>query len=200
MRNLYLLVAVVILHAESPPLLLAASGPGHVPSIADTFVLWPNFLLFAFLTYYLLKGPFTSLWADREARLREEVNKGKIELANAEEALSEARELFSRADQEAEQLRKKIIAEGEQEGVKLQEEAEDRSQSILAFAESSVEAELQAEEGKLRDEFTERVVVQAEALIRERLTGETDQALRSAAIGQLGRLVSESRSGKERSS
>ena len=179
------ILAVVVL----PSLALAGGGAGYVPSIADTFKYWVNFLLFMGVMVFILRKPFGAFWVSRAEAIHSAVNAGKEAARLAEERLESAKARTANVAQEIAALQARIATESEDESKRLLTEARQRAEAIQARAREAVQAERVNLEARIREEIANQIVERAEQLARERLDAATDRRLRDATLSGVGGLI-----------
>ena len=92
-RSLSKALVLILLVLLIPAIAFAGGGsdPNHVPSIADTFKYWINFLVFFGVMGFILRNPFVGYWKQRAADIRAAVNAGEEAEKAAKERLEKAR-------------------------------------------------------------------------------------------------------------
>ncbi len=182
-------VSSLLFVSLAAPSAALASAPGHEPALSDTFLFWPNFLLFCGILFFLLRDPFRRYWADRREEIQNAVNAGAQEMQAAELRLQEARDTFARLDHEIAELRKSIQEEAGKESEVLRSEAKERAQRIASQAQDSIAGEQKALEVSLRKELAQHVIEQAESLLKNQSNEGNDRERRQAALGGLSGLL-----------
>lgn len=172
-----------------PSLALASGGDGYVPSIADTFKYWVNFLLFIGVIGFILRKPFGAFWVSRAEAIHAAVNAGQEAARLAEERLESAKARTANLAEEISALQARIATESEDESKRLLTEARQRAETIQARAREAVQAERMNLEVRIREEVANQIVERAEQLARERLDAATDRRLRDATLSGVGGLI-----------
>jgi len=188
-QSLLLVVGLSLVSASFPELALAGGGAGHVPSIADTFSYWVNFLLFVGFMGFILRRPFLSFWSGRSETIENAVNAGKEAARVAQERLELARERTAGLADEIAALEARISTESEEESKRLLSEARQRAEAIKVRAQEAARAERLNVEVRIREELANRVVERAEQIARERLDAASDRRLRDATLSSVDQLI-----------
>lgn len=185
MKRILTLLSLLLL----VPSVLLASSPGHAPSVSDTFLFWPNFLLFCGVLFFLLKDPFRLHWEKRRSEIEDAVNAGANEMEAAKRRLDQARETFARLDHEITELRKAIQEEAGKESEHIRAEAHERAQRVGSQAKDSIAGEQKALEVALRKELAQHVIEEAEKLLIQQANEGNDRERRRAAMDGLSGLL-----------
>jgi len=133
-----------------------------------------NLLVFVGLMVYLLRKPLATHFADRKKSFHELVDRAEKARREAESAKREMAERVARiestaqssvkdAEREAEEMRKKIIAEGAALSQRMQTEAQKTAQ-----------VEIERARNELRVEMLQLAADQTEKMLREKV-GETEK-------------------------
>ncbi|MCB0320077.1 MAG: ATP synthase F0 subunit B, partial [Bdellovibrionales bacterium] len=179
----------------NPEAALASSGAGHVPSFRDTFIYWPNFIVFLGVMYFLLRKPFVDYWQTRAETIADALNAGRRAREEAQFELSQAESRYARVDEEVKGLIARIATESDAEAAKIVTDAEARARKITERAEQSRIAERNSLEIRLREELAESVVSEAQRILKNELSSasgegrEKDKALRAGALTGVSNIL-----------
>ncbi len=137
-------------------------------------LLWPvvNLLLLIALLFHLLRKPVTVALQGRHTTLRDEIQRVREQLTQAQARFdqfsaklrtmeSEAENLFQQSKQDATQTKEALISK-----------ASRASQTIVQEAKQGTSLRFEDLKREVRTEFSGKVLAKAEEIIRKRLTGE----------------------------
>ncbi len=128
-------------------------------------------ILTAVLAYYL-RGPFKAFVSGRHVYLRDELARVHTQLSQAQARYSEFDAKLNAIDAELNALREQVRQDAEQMKIKIINEGRRLADSIRVSAKMSATSMYTDLKNQLRAEFGQQVLTRAEAIIRERLTGD----------------------------
>lgn len=146
---------------------------------------WVNFVLFAGLLFYFLRGPVRDFLGDRRERLRreiEEVSKAKLDISFRHK---EYRKKIAQADQEVEDLKRELRLTGEIERKNIIRRAEAMAAKLRGDAAKMGEREREKARWGLKKEALAQAVHLARKEITERLKAEDHERLIEWGIQKL---------------
>lgn len=142
-------------------------------------------VLVGILAYYL-RGPLKAFVRSRHDYLRDEVARVEAQLKLARERHDEFSAKLKAIDAEVQAIHDQIRQDAEAMKVRVTTEARRLAQTIVADSRSSAESLYSDLRKQLRIELAERVVVRAESILRDRLTGDDRARIRNEFSQQLG--------------
>ncbi|MCM2281596.1 MAG: ATP synthase F0 subunit B [Bdellovibrionaceae bacterium] len=164
-----------------------ASGAAHGGSGIPASVMWQaiNFVIFAFLLWFLLRKKVPAYFAERAAhfevalkkaeKARQEAEAQKQEIEKRLHALqTSADQSIVKAKGDADELRQKIIRD-----------AQALSEHLIADARRTAEIELQRAKTELREEVLAQAVVAAKALLNEKIVDTDQKRLQSEFVEKI---------------
>ena len=184
-----LALAIATLLGNLLPAVAYAAPDGGSYGISYTFAYWPNFLVFVFLLYLILKKPFPKFWLERAETIESKVKSGEQQLQLAQEKLSEARTLYASIDQEISKIRENIVIEGEKEAQAIIDEAKQQSKRIMVQAKATLEIEQRGLLEAARLRLSELALERAREKLKQSVSAEMDQNLRKSAFGNIDKIM-----------
>jgi F0F1-type ATP synthase membrane subunit b/b' len=163
-----------------------ASGDAHGAhsSPAALIPFWANFVVYALLMYFALRGKVRAGFSTRAEAIEKAVNKGRLELEQAKADLARAQESLSKVDSEIRAIGASVNTNTKNECAQIIADAEKKAQEVIARAQELAQAETRAFAVKLRHEVAEAVVAQSQEYLRRGWTPELDRARREQVIGE----------------
>lgn len=165
-----------------------ALGGGHLshekPVFSISSWLYPivNFLIFFFLTIYLYKSKITPLLRASRAGLEEYANRSKSILLEAEDQKNKLVARLGKVDQEINNMQQEYLIEGERLSSSIIAQANEEALKIEHSAKRKIENERARFIGEVRDELIERSLVLSKKIISQRLDPELDNRLKREAL------------------
>lgn len=145
-----------------------------------------NFLILVGGLVYFLRQPLKLFVRTRHEFLRDEVSRVEKQLKSAQIKYDEFSAKLKAIDAEIQAIQEQMRQDADAMKVRVVNEAKRLSTTIVADARSSADSLYTELRGQLRAELADRVVQKAEALIRERLTGDDRVRIRNEFSQQLG--------------
>ena len=145
-----------------------------------------NFTLFAGAAFYYLKKPLLDFVATRHETLRSEVSQVRDKLRSAQEKYEEFSAKLKAIDVELASIRENLQKDGSALQGRLVSSAKQSAGAIIAEAKARSESLTSEYRNLLRAELGSRVVLRAESLIRERLTGDDRARIRREFSERVG--------------
>ena len=186
---------LILLILLAPSICLAAGGPDHVPSIADTVTYWLNFIIFSSILFYFVRKPTVNFWRTRRETLEEQILRGERELEAANAKVLEAKQLYESADKEVTEIKTTIAKETELEAAKVIESAKEQAERIKTQAARNAESENNAVKHEIQKEFAEKVYQTAKTKLKQEFTSDYDAEYRKSALSGLKNLIGVSANG-----
>jgi F-type H+-transporting ATPase subunit b len=161
----------------------------HHPTPWDLF--WPlpvvpNFLIFAALMVYFLRGPLREFFRTRAERLRDALEAGARARREAESLRSELARDVADLPAAQERLRADLRAAAEQQRRAVVEAGQRAAQRIRADARLLAEQELAAARQALRAEVIDEAIRQAVAIVRTAVRPEDQERFVTEFVGAAG--------------
>jgi len=170
-------------HAHHPEVVLFGQ---HLGTLGQFGVTVFNFILFAGLLGFLLKGALASAFRARSKDLEEKLSQAERDKA---EAAAQVRELEARMaglQQELEGIMAKADADAETEKLRILESAKAEAEQILLHTRAEIEAQTRQAEAALRALVSELVVAGAARRLENAVQGQVATQVLDRAIDQVG--------------
>jgi F-type H+-transporting ATPase subunit b len=123
-------------------------------------------LLYFFLRWKVF-GPILKVTAEREQRIRESVDKARLDREEAEKILAEQRKLLGDARREGAEMLKAAMAQAEQAKVELMANARKEAEGVATQAKRQIEEERKRAESQLRGMVVDLALEATEKLLGE---------------------------------
>lgn len=177
-----------ILASFLAPALCFAEEEHHAGSIGDLTFYYINFALYILFLYFVLRKPVRQGWVSRSLKIEEAVNRGKIELAKAEEALKAAKNQLAGVDSEIKKIGEEIRADTRNETKLIVDDAKVRAERIVQQGKLSAQSEIKALEQSLRRELASLIMQKATEQVRAKINTEADVKLRRSSLSGISGL------------
>jgi len=149
---------------------------GHAaPTVLDLIEPSVNFLLYAGLMGYLLRGPLREYFRDRTARLREGLEAGAKAREEAEALRAQLEQDLADLPRLRESLKADLLGTAEQQKATLLEAAEQTAARLRSDVEKLATQERASARRVLREDLSTRAVQEATAIVRDALGPEDEQ-------------------------
>jgi F-type H+-transporting ATPase subunit b len=171
------------------PLPLAAAGGGS-GSFLDTTLLVSTAVMFALFAWILGKfawGPLLKIVDDRENSIRDNVESAEKAAAEAQEALTQHREMLRGAAREREEILARALKEAETARVDLVEKARTDAETIVTRAREQIERDKNQAIAEVRGEVADIAVEAASRIVKSSLSPEAQKKLVDDYITSLPR-------------
>jgi F-type H+-transporting ATPase subunit b len=145
-----------------------------------------NFILFAGILGFLLKGALSSAFKARTKELEDKLSQAEREKAEAEGQIQELETRMAGLQQELEGIMAKADADAETEKQRILESAKAEADQILLQTGAEIDAQERQAEAALRALVGELVVSGAAKLLEARVRGEVAARVLDQAIDQVG--------------
>lgn len=142
-------------------------------------------ILVGILVFYT-REPLRQFVRTRHETLRDELQKTALDLRTAKQRYEEFSGRLASMESEAASLRQQAKDDARAAKTRVVEDAKRLAQTIVTDARAAGEGLYSDFRRQLREEFAEKVVARAEALLKARLTGEDQARLREDFTRQLG--------------
>lgn len=160
---------------------------GIAAYLKDYFI---NFFLFVSLMFLLLRKKVASGWQHRQELIEQAVNKGKIEMAAAQQLLAEVQQRLSALEANKINVSQTIHREAVEEIKNLQTDTAQRSERLQQQAAEMATAELRSGERVAREEIARMAVQRAEHILTAGITASVDREIRNVAFNEIKSVLS----------
>ena len=168
---IYAVLVAASLHLTALNALASETG-GNWRATYDTVMIWLNFGIFAFLLVKYLKTPLINFLRGRQDELAREISRLEEKRAQISLKINETQQLFEKSEVHYENIKAKIITQGEEEKRELIEGA--RQESRLMIEQTNVRIENHIIQAK--NKFKAEMIDMAISLAMKRLPAEITKA------------------------
>jgi F-type H+-transporting ATPase subunit b len=175
---------------------LAEEAPAHHPAIVlfghaldplgQFGVTVFNFVLFAGILFFLLKGALASAFKARSKDLEDQLSQAEREKAEAERQVQELEARMAGLQQELETIMAKADADAEAEKQRILASAQEEAAQIRLQTRADIEAQQRSAEAGLRALVAELVVAGAAQRLETQVAGTVAARALDRAIDQVG--------------
>jgi F-type H+-transporting ATPase subunit b len=170
-------------HPHHPEVVLFGK---HLGTLAQFGVTVFNFVLFAGLLGFLLKGALSSAFKARSRELEEKLSQAERDKAEAGRQIQELESRMAGLQQELEGIMAKADADAETEKQRILESAKQEAAQILVQTRAEIEAQSRQAEAALRALVSELVVAGAARRLETQVQGQVASQVLDQAIDQVG--------------
>jgi F-type H+-transporting ATPase subunit b len=170
-------------HPHHPEVVLFGQ---HLGTLAQFGVTVFNFILFAGLLGFLLKGALSSAFRARSKDLEEKLSQAERDKAEAAAQVQELERRMAGLQQELEGIMSKADADAETEKLRILESAKAEAGQILIHTRAEIEAQTRQAEAALRALVSELVVAAAARRLENQVQGQVAAQVLDQAIDQVG--------------
>ncbi len=164
---------------------VAASSGGEHGGLADLLYPALNLLVLLVVLLYFGRRPVQGFFADRRAKIQEDLDSAAGLLASAESRHAQLQRQLTRLDQELERIRSAARERAEQERARILAEAAAAAERIRGEARAAVARETQRAREVLREEAAELALELAAERLREEVTEADRDRLLDEFIGRI---------------
>ena len=179
---------IVILHLLGSQA-LAAESDGGWRSSYDVIMMWVNFAILATVLVKYAKNPIKGFFRDQKESIARTLSdiEGQKEANDAE--IRQAQQLMQESGARFEEIREKIIAEGERKKQAIIEGAQRESKLMMQNAEFWIERHILQAKKKLRSELIDESIEQALQRLPQVLTPEDNRKFISRYLTDIDALT-----------
>jgi F-type H+-transporting ATPase subunit b len=158
---------------------LASSGgeSGTTGWVATDWFRVMNFGVLAAGLFFLLRKPVAKALDARIQGIKDQLSELEAKKKDAEKELAEYNERLSLLEQEAEKLVEEYVRQGNEAKAKILKEAKLAAEKLEEQARRNIDNEFQQAKLKLQREMFEKALVNAETLIKNKITTEDQDKL-----------------------
>ena len=136
-----------------------------------------NFAVLAIVLVFLIRKPMKKALNDRIQGIQDQLSDLEAKKKAAEDELANYNRKFQQLDQESEKLIAQYIQQGEEAKVRIIKEAESAAEKLQVQARRNIEQEFKRAKLNLQEEVLEKALVQAEELIRNKISDDDQERL-----------------------
>jgi F-type H+-transporting ATPase subunit b len=136
-----------------------------------------NFGVLAAGLFFLLRKPVAKALDARIQGIKDQLSELEAKKKDAEKELAEYNERLSLLEQEAEKLVEEYVRQGNEAKAKILKEAKQAAEKLEEQARRNIDNEFQQAKLQLQREMLEKALVNAETLIKNKITAEDQDKL-----------------------
>jgi F-type H+-transporting ATPase subunit b len=175
-RYFFVLCVAVGLYLLTPETCMASDAGGWRPTY-DTIMKWVNFFILVAIIVKYSRKPLVGFVTGKREEIRREIDDLDRKKEEIAEAVKEANTALEDSANRLEQLKQRIINQGELKKSKIIADAQQESEHIMAGAESKIQGAILQAHHKIRAEMIDRATdIALERLPRE-VTEQDNQKL-----------------------
>ena len=152
-----LLLVGVALGVSVPDALAAEEGGGWRP-IYDIVMLWVNFGILAFLLIKFLRVPIRDFFETKKDEVSAEIRQIETEKEKALARVKEAEAMLAAHEQRMEQVKTRILQEGQRAKEKIIEDAQEQSRLMMEEAKRRIDYRIYQAQQQLRAELIDAAI------------------------------------------
>ena len=149
---IYAVLVAASLHLTELNALASETG-GNWRATYDTVMIWLNFGIFAFLLVKYLKTPLINFLRGRQDELAREIGRLEEKRAQISLKINETQQLFEKSEVHYENIKAKIITQGEEEKRELIEGARQESRLMIEQTNIRIENQILQAKNKFKSEM-----------------------------------------------
>ncbi len=168
-------------------LLLSAEGEHSAGPLGIPNVIWQSVNLIGFLAalFYFVARPMTRLFRQRQLDIERRLQEAQERRAEAARLESEIHERMARLDRDVAEILARGVAEGEAARVELISRADQDAENVRRQAEEEIGRRLEAARQELRQAVAELTASAARELVTAQMTEEDRRRLLAESIARL---------------
>lgn len=155
-----------------------------------------NFIVFVSILVWALKKPLADFLVNRRNTLLKAIEDAEQLKKQAAESLAQYQKLLSELDREKERILAESRADAERERQRILAESESAAKKLFQEAEKRIHQERRKVEDEMRSQLIAAAIASAEAVVRERMTPQTQRRLIAESIEALESGVGEGVQGR----
>ena len=144
-----------------------------------------NFLIFAGLGYYFLRGPVRNFFGGRRERYHAALNKAAVAKREAEARKQEIADKLRNLETSSQQTLAQARAEAEALSAKIVQEANDLSKNLREEANRTAQAEINRAKDQLRDELLSQSVTLSKKVLTEKMADQDQKRLQTEFVDKI---------------
>ena len=177
----YFLITLIMLDLISPQA-WAADSPGGWRPIFDLVMRWVNFLILAFVLIKFARMPIKKFFAGKKEEIAQEIEQLESAKNRMLEQIDERRTQIENSRERLEQLKKKIVAQGEKNKLKIIADAEQEGKILLTSAQKKIESRISDAREAIKAELVDDAIALAMKKLPEVITEQDNQKFIDAFI------------------
>ena len=182
-----LLFGLFFLHLTGNPV-LAEDGSGHWRPVYDTIMLWINFGILAYLIYRYGRQPFLSFLRDQTNQVSDEIQKVEQQKQELIDQINETGRRMDQSSERYEQIKARIIEEGQKVRQQIIDEAQTQGQDMIAREKKNASRRIAEGRNRVLAELVDAATHMAQKQLPEELNIEDHSRLVEQYIQQVRQM------------
>ena len=170
------LAGLILLHLSAFEV-MAADSSGDWRPLFDLAMRWVNFLILAILLIKFSRTPIKSFLAGKKQEIADEIGALQAEKDEILRQIEESKTALKSSQERLAELKKRIVAQGEQNKQKMIEEAELESNMLLKSAKEKMENRIVEARQMLKMELIDTAIGRAIELLPGKITEADNQKI-----------------------
>ncbi len=176
--SIVLIAMAVLLFCFIGVVVASSGGEGGTKGwVATDWYRVMNFSVLAIALFWLLRKPASKALNARIQGIKDQLSELEAKKNSAEKELAGYKERLALLEKESEKLIEEYIRQGEEAKARILEEAKQAAEKLEEQARRNIENEFKQAKIQLQEDILEKALVQAEALITEKITTEDQDKL-----------------------
>ncbi len=172
----YLISVLTALMVCCPDALAAETTKDWRP-LFDLIMRWLNFAIIAFVLVKFGRKPIKDFLANRSEEIAYQIKKYEQQKEAAAEKVKEATKTLSDSTDRFEQVKQRIIKDGETRKQQIIEKAQQESRMMLEGTQRKIQNQIAEAKNLIRSELIESAIALAEKRLPQEITAEDEQKL-----------------------
>ena len=175
------LTCLIMLHLSASEV-LAADNSGDWRPLFDLVMRWVNFLILAFLLIKFSRAPINKFFEGKKQEIADEIGGLEAEKEEMLRQIEESKKQLENSQERLSGLKKRIVAQGENNRQKIIEEAELESNMMLLSAKQKMDSRIVEARQQLKSELVDAAIALATKLLPGKITEEDNQKFIDAFV------------------
>ena len=174
--SIYVFAATAALMAFCPDALAAETTDDWRP-LFDLIMRWLNFAIIAFVLIKFGRKPIRDFLANRREEIDYQIKKYEQQKEAAAEKVQEAMKILDESTDRFEQIKKRILKDGERKKQHIIEKAQGESRMLLEGAQRKIQNQIVEARNLIRSEMIDSAIALAEKKLPDEITAADEQKL-----------------------
>ena len=174
--SIYVFAATAALMAFCPDALAAEASDDWRP-LFDLIMRWLNFAIIAFVLIKFGRKPIRDFLANRREEIDYQIKKYEQQKETAAEKVQEATKILNESTDRFEQIKERIIKDGERKKQQIIEKAQGESRMLLEGAQRKIQNQIVEARNSIRSEMIDSAIALAEKRLPDEITAADEQKL-----------------------
>ena len=172
----YLFAVITALMVCCPDALAAETTEGWRP-LFDLIMRWLNFAIIAVVLFKFGRKPIKDFLANRRGEIDYQIKKYEQQKEAAAEKVQEATKILNQSTDRFEQIKERIIKDGETKKQQIIEKAQQESRMLLEGAQRKIQNQIVEAKNLIRSELIDSAIALAEKRLPDEITATDEQKL-----------------------